>query len=305
MNKIERLISIVMILLQKNVVSATEFAQTFNVSKRTILRDMETLGLSNIPIYAIHGVNGGFGIMDEYKIDKRLLSSKDVENILAALGGLGQILFTGEVELTLKKMESMIGTRARKDSIRMSFYDWHGRSEMVEILKTCQEAIVQGRLLSFDYLDRSGVKTNRMVEPYQLHFNEQSWYLKGFCLHRMEYRTFKLSRTDHLRIDRQSFVPRDFRAEHKQTAERPGQPKSVTIKARIAHSIKDHFIERYGQKSIEAFNSDYFIATIDVPQNHFGFQFLAGFGADLVIIEPQAYVDDYRRFLNAMITQYM
>ena len=91
MEKLERLISIVMILLQKNVVSTTAFSQLFKVSKRTILRDMETLSLSNIPIYSINGVHGGYGIMDEYKIDKRLLSSMDLENILTALGGMGQI----------------------------------------------------------------------------------------------------------------------------------------------------------------------------------------------------------------------
>lgn len=83
----------------------------------------------------------------------------------------------------------MIGSAIWKGSIHLSFYEWDGRSEILQILKTCQEAIVQGRLLTFDYIDRSGGKTNRMIEPYQLHFSEMSWYLKGFCLNRMEYRT--------------------------------------------------------------------------------------------------------------------
>ena len=80
MNKIERLISIVMILLQKDIVSAKVLSHLFNVSKRTILRDMETLGYTNIPIYSISGVNGGYGIMAEYKLDKRLLSNNDLQN---------------------------------------------------------------------------------------------------------------------------------------------------------------------------------------------------------------------------------
>lgn len=103
MDKVERLISIIMILLRKEIISTKEFSQLFNVSKRTILRDMETLSLSNIPIYSITGVKGGYGIMDEYKVDKRLLSSSDLQNILAALGGLEQILLTEEVERTIKK----------------------------------------------------------------------------------------------------------------------------------------------------------------------------------------------------------
>lgn len=103
MEKVERLISIIMILLKKDVVSTKEFTQLFNVSKRTILRDMETLSLSNIPIYSVNGVHGGYGIMDEYKFDKRLLSSSDLENILTALGGLEQILISEEVAVTIKK----------------------------------------------------------------------------------------------------------------------------------------------------------------------------------------------------------
>ncbi|MGC5774900.1 helix-turn-helix transcriptional regulator [Paenibacillus pabuli] len=301
MEKMERLISIVMILLQKNIVSATEFSQLFNVSKRTILRDMETLGYSNIPIYAINGIHGGYGIMDEYKIDKRLLSSKDLENILTALGGLGQILFSDEVELTLKKMEAMVGS-ASKGSIHLSFYDWEGRSEILQTLNICQEAIVKNKLVSFDYIDKDGMTSNRMIEPYQLHFNEMSWYLKGFCLHRQSYRTFKLSRIDHLNMVNQTYNPRDYLLE--QEHEASYQPQLVAIKALILPSIKDQFIERYGRKSIENYNSEYLLATIHVPQNSTGFQFLASFGTNLEILEPQSYVEEFRDFLHQMIHKY-
>lgn len=131
MDKVERLISIIMILLKKEVVSTTEFSQLFNVSKRTILRDMETLSLSNIPIYSVNGVKGGYGIMDEYKVDKRLLSSSDLQNILTALGGLEQILRTEEVERTIKKIEAMVSPLSLNRSIQLSFYDWEGRSEIL------------------------------------------------------------------------------------------------------------------------------------------------------------------------------
>lgn len=89
-----------------------------------------------------------------------------------------------------------------------------------------------------------------------------------------------------------------------QKAEQHYQPELITIKALISHSIKDHFIERYGQKRIEAYNSEFLIATIDVPQNHIGFRFLASFGSELEIIEPQTYVEDFREFLSAMIKKY-
>jgi len=302
MDKVERLISIIMILLKKNIVSTNEFAQLFNVSKRTILRDMETLSLSNIPIYSIHGVNGGYGIMDEYKVDKRLLSSSDLENILAALGGLEQILISEEVELTIRKIEAMVSPLAPKSSIQLSFYDWEGRSEIIQTLKMCQESILKRRLVSFEYIDKNGTVTNRIVEPYQLHFSETSWYLKGFCLHRMSNRTFKLSRIDHLTMKEQTFSPRDDLLE--QEKETSYQPELVAIQALISPGIKDQFIERYGRKSIETYNSEFLLATIVVPQNSTGFQFLASFGTNLKIVEPKTYVEDFRTYLNKMVELY-
>lgn len=302
MNKVERLISIIMILLKKDVVTTKEFAQLFNVSKRTILRDMETLSLSNIPIYSINGVHGGYAIMDEYKVDKRLLSNSDLENILTALGGLEQILISEEVEVTIKKIEAMVSPLSPKGSIQLSFYDWEGRSEILQTLKICQQSILKRRFVSFDYIDKHGITTNRIVEPYQLHFSKTSWYLKGFCLHRQEYRTFKLSRIDHLHMDESTFSPRDYSLE--QEYEASYEPQLVAIKVLISPSIKDQFIERYGRKSIENYSSDYFLATIHVPQNRIGFQFLASFGTNLEIVEPKHYMEEFRKYLIRMLEKY-
>ncbi|MCG7406025.1 YafY family transcriptional regulator [Paenibacillus sp. ACRRX] len=302
MDKVERLISIIMILLKKEVVAATEFSQLFNVSKRTILRDMDTLGLCNIPIYSVIGVKGGFGIMDEYKVDKRLLSSSDLQNILTALGGLEQILLTEEVERTIKKIEAMVSPLSLNRSIQLSFYDWKGRSEILETVKTCQESITKKRLVSFNYTDKDGAVTDRMVEPYELHFSESSWYLKGFCLHRQGSRTFKLSRIDHISMDERAFHPRDDWSE--QGHEASYLPQFVTIKAWISPSIKDQIIERYGRKSIEDHGPGLLLATIYVPQNYMGFQLIASFGTHLKVVEPKTYVDDFRNYLSQMMENY-
>ncbi|WP_135554547.1 helix-turn-helix transcriptional regulator [Paenibacillus cymbidii] len=302
MDKVERLISIIMILLKKEVVPTREFAQLFHVSKRTILRDMETLGLSNIPIYSVNGVNGGYGILHEYKVDKRLLSNSDLENILTALGGLGQILMSEEVERTIKKIEAMVGPLPLKRSIHLSFYDWEGRSEIIAALMTCHESIGKRKLVSFDYLDKNGAKTNRAVEPYELHYSETSWYLIGYCLHRQGYRTFKLSRIDHLRMDEQTFHPRDDWPEQERQARY--QPQLVTIRALISPGVKDQFMERFGRKSIELYNDEFFLATVDVPRNSTGFQFLLSFGTNLTIIGPQTYVEEFRNYLHQMMENY-
>lgn len=302
MDKVERLISIIMILLKKEIVSTTEFARLFNVSKRTILRDIDTLSVSNIPIYAVHGVKGGYGIMEEYKVDKRLLSNSDLQNILTALGGLEQIFLPEEVARTIKKIEAMVSPLALNRSTLLSFYAWEGRSEILESLRICQESILKKRLISFNYTDKDGTITKRMVESYALHFSESSWYLKGFCIQRQGYRTFKVSRIDQLILDEGTFQPRADWAAHEHDTQY--RPQLVTIKAWISPSIKDQIIERYGRSSIEEHHPECLLATMVVPQNRQGFQFLAGFGTQLKVVEPIVYVEDFRKYLYQMIEPY-
>lgn len=209
--------------------------------------------------------------MTEYKLDKRLLSNNDLQNILTALSGLEQIFISKEVETTIKNIQSMVNIGTPINSIHLSFYNWSGRAELLQICYKCQEAILNNKLVSFVYTDKNGSETNRIVEPYQLHFSEMSWYLKGFCLNRMSYRTFKLSRTDKLNIDKKSFVPRDYPVF--QESEKMYSEQNVTVKALISPSIKDHFIERYRRMSVEYYNNKLYLATISVPQNDIGFQF--------------------------------
>lgn len=196
----------------------------------------------------------------------------------------------------------MVGSASWRGSIHLSFYDWEGRSEILQTLNICQESILRKKLVTFDYIDKDGMATNRIIEPYQLHFSEMSWYLKGFCLHRQSYRTFKLSRIDNFTMDEHTFNPRDYLLEQKQKT--IYQSQLVTMKALIAPSIKDQFIERYGRKSIENYSTEYLLATIYVPQNSTGFRFLASFGTNLEILEPKTYVEQFRSYLNLMIHKY-
>lgn len=140
MQKIERLISIVMILLQKEVVSASEFSRLFDVTKRTIQRDMETLNYANIPIYAKHGYEGGYALMEEYKFDKRLLTHKDIENITVALDGFEQLTTNADIQMTIKKIRGMSHVDVIP-KLYLSFYNWEGRNQLHDELSFIIEAI--------------------------------------------------------------------------------------------------------------------------------------------------------------------
>ncbi|WP_067843725.1 helix-turn-helix transcriptional regulator [Amphibacillus sediminis] len=301
MKKIERLISIVMILLQKEVVSASEFSRLFNVTRRTIQRDMEALTYANIPIYAEYGAEGGYALMEEYKFDKRLLNHKDIENILIALGGFEGLITNQEIQTTIQKIKGMTSA-AISPTLDLTFYDWPGRSQINEEVLFIRQAIENNWLLKFEYVDQIGNKTYRLVEPYKVHFREMHWYLFGYSLERKDYRTFKLTRILNIQKDG-FFVPRtdqDFQHE-KQYIE---QKKLVNVQLSIDVAVRDQFIERYGKDAVIKETARSYLVTIELPENHYAYQFLAGFGNKVKIIKPKSFIVKYVNFLEGAVQLY-
>ncbi|KAB7668704.1 helix-turn-helix transcriptional regulator [Bacillus sp. B1-b2] len=301
MKKIERLISIVMILLQKEVVSATEFSRLFHVSKRTIQRDMETLSYANIPIYAEYGAEGGYALMEEYKFDKRLLNHKDIENILVALGGFEGLITNQEIQTTIQKIKGMTSADI-SPTLDVTFYDWPGRSQINEEILFIQQAIEKNWLLKFEYVDQIGNKTYRLVEPYKVHFREMHWYLFGYSLEREDYRTFKLTRIVNIQKDG-LFVPRTDQ-EFNHEKQHNEQKELVHVQLSIDVSVRDQFIERYGKNAVIKKAARSYLVTIELPENHYAYQFLAGFGNKVKILEPKGFIAKYVKFLEQAVALY-
>lgn len=301
MKKIERLISIVMILLQKEVVSASEFSRLFNVTRRTIQRDMEALSYANIPIYAEYGPDGGYALMEEYKFDKRLLTHKDIENIIVALGGFEQLITNHEVQTTIQKIKGMTSADI-SPKLDWTFYDWIGRGQINEDMLFIKQAIEKNWLLKFEYVDQKGNVTYRVVEPYKLHLSEMHWYLFGYSIEREDYRTFKLTRITNIQKDG-FFVPRSDKVteEIKQHNE---QQRLVTVQLMIDVTVRDQFVERYGKNSVSKMTTKDYYATIELPDNQFSYQFLAGFGNKVKILKPKNFISKYLNFLEEAMKLY-
>lgn len=301
MKKIERLISIVMILLQKEVVSASEFSRLFHVTKRTIQRDMEALSYANIPIYAKYGAEGGYALMEEYKFDKRLLNHKDIENILIALGGFEQLITNQEIQTTILKIKGMTSADI-SPKLDLTFYDWAGRSQIEEAILFIKQAIEKNWLLKFEYVDQKGNITSRIVEPYKMHLREMHWYLFGYSLEREDYRTFKLTRITNIQKDG-FFVPRSDKV-LEQEKQHNEQQNLVSVELLIDVAVRDQFIERYGNNAVTKVTSRSYLATIELPMNQFAYQFLAGFGNKVKMIKPKAFIAKYLNFLEDTVKLY-
>lgn len=187
---VNRQLEMIYILLNKDIVTAEELAGHFEVSTRTIYRDVESLSMAGIPVYASRGKGGGIRLMERFVLDKRLLSGEEQRRILAALSSLQETGAVEEGEI-LQKLETFFKEKPM-DWVSIDFSDWSGcRGELFGQIK---EAILGQRVLVFDYYGQYGDMTRREVEPVQLVFKEYTWYLRAYCRRREAIRLFKVLR---------------------------------------------------------------------------------------------------------------
>lgn len=198
--KIDRLIAIVMVLMERDIVASSELAEMFEVSLRTIYRDIETIGKAGIPIMSSTGPGGGVGIMDSYKMEKRLFSASDITALLMGLGHMRSSLPSDKLVHTLAKIRGMIPDdeykklEIRANQIKIDITPWHGKCLLPQILETVRFALENGQVIRFQYSTRKNIESLREVEPCRLLLKDMHWYLQGYCRMRQDYRNFKLSR---------------------------------------------------------------------------------------------------------------
>ncbi len=214
--KIDRLVSIIMVLLDKERIGAQELADMFEVSTRTIYRDIDTINMAGIPIRSTSGVGGGFEIMRKYKIDKNVFSTADLSAILMGLSSLSDIIRGSELINALAKVRSFIPADKANDielktnQICIDLHPWIGNQNIQTYLEIIKTALQDCKLVSFEYIAHHGKKTVRTVEPYQLVLKSGHWYFQGYCHIRNDFRLFRLSRISNLQMKEENFIPRDY-----------------------------------------------------------------------------------------------
>jgi len=196
-----RLFEIVYILLQKKKTTAKELADRFEVSTRTIYRDIETLSTANIPIYASKGKDGGIGLLDEYVLNKTILSEEEQNQILFALQGMRKV--KGQNEKDILEKLSILFNKKINDWIKIDFSNWGNiQEERFDIIKS---AILNKQLVQFTYYNSNGEESKRIVEPLQIWFKDKSWYLVSYCKLKQDYRIFKIARIKEINMLQEHF----------------------------------------------------------------------------------------------------
>ncbi|GAA6409080.1 YafY family protein [Blautia hominis] len=299
--KIDRLIGILSILLQQDKVTAPYLAEKFEVSRRTINRDVEDICKAGIPLVTTQGQNGGISIMEGYRLDKTLLTSRDMQSILAGLRSLDSVAGTNRYQLLMEKLS--VGSQevlTSNDHIRIDLSSWY-KSSLAPKIELIQNAIEACRLITFRYYSPKG-EGEREIEPYLLIFQWSSWYVWGYCGQRGDYRLFKLNRMDKLcdtgvKFEKRQIPDCDCSPRRMYTA-------SIHVKVRCAPQAKWRLIEEYGVACLRAQKDGYLLFEWDFADRNSLFGWLLSFGEQIELLEPQEIREELAGMLDRMQRRY-
>ncbi|MFC6182560.1 helix-turn-helix transcriptional regulator [Lactiplantibacillus daowaiensis] len=301
--RIARLINLIMLLLRTDHVAASELAQRFEVSKRTIYRDVETLNLAGIPIYATRGRNGGIGLMPNYKIDKKLLTADDIRNLRIALNSVRTLIENPELTATMQKIDALYAADNVTDTLLIDRPNWPGSTELKQLAERIDAAIAAHTYLTFAYSDRNGTYTTRKIEPYRLVYKGERWYVQAYSLERQAFRLFRLSRMQALTFLTTTFDPRPVPALNFDFNTRL-QPALTTITLTADNLVRDQVVERFGPQVIQTQTKTKFTAQVALPNNESAYRFILSLGTHVQLLAGTAFSTDFTDYLHQLTSNY-
>lgn len=299
--KIDRLIGILSILLQQEKVTAPYLAEKFEVSRRTIIRDVEALCKAGIPIVTAQGREGGISIMDGYRVDRTLLTSREMQSILTGLKSLDSVSGSNKYQQLMDKLSVKQGLILAADShiaIDLSSFYKEALAPKIELILSAAE---ERRLIGFDYVSPRG-EGRRKIEPYVLIFQWSSWYVWGFCLDRKDYRLFKLHRMTRLCETGETFSPRDY-PPYDPSPEKVF-PAAIQATALFEPSMKWRLMEEYGPESFEEAGNGRLLFTCGFTDVESLFGWLLSFGPTVELLEPEELRPRFRELVRDIIKKY-
>ncbi len=298
--KIDRLIGILTVLLQKDMITAPELAEKFEVSRRTISRDIEALCNAGIPIQTMQGVGGGISIMDGFKMDRTILTSRDMQSILSGLRSLDSVSGSRYYSRLMEKLTS--GSEeyiSGSDSILIDLSLWDKKT-LVPKIDVIKNAIEERHCIRFRYYAPKGT-SERMIEPYYLIFRWTSWYVYGWSIEKEACRLFKLNRMDKVEETGQKFTARNFTVPELSDEV---FPDNIKLKAYIKPEMRWRLIEDYGINSFsETEDGRLFFERYFTNLEHL-LAWVMTFGSKIEVIESQEVRDIIKKNAEEILRYY-
>ncbi|OCL25440.1 hypothetical protein U472_13915 [Orenia metallireducens] len=301
--KIDRLLAITILLINKEKVTAKELADNFEVSRRTIYRDVETLNKAGIPIVTTKGVDGGISILENYKMDKNIFKVEELETIIKALEGVRKILPDSDLENTLEKLKGFnTDLEDKEETFIIDYSPWGNDEELTEKVNLIKKAIKNNYLIEFSYLSNKNQRTSRKVEPLTIILKGHSWYIYGYCRLREDFRVFRISRIRDLTINKEKFIRK------KGTPQECLDSNNITDKVKLVLKVDKEYIERsyeyFPRESFEILEGGSAIIRTEIWENEWLYDFLLGLGEYIEVIEPMRIRDIIKVKLEKILKKY-
>lgn len=299
--KIDRQLGILSILLQKDFVTAPYLSERFEVSRRTINRDIEDLCKAGIPIVTKQGTGGGISIMEDYKMDKTLLTHSEMQDILAGLRSLDSVNGTNRYGQLMEKLsvgssDFMIGNQ----SVLIDLSSWY-KDSLAPKIEMIRMAIEQCRELEFKYYAPGG-DSSRQIEPYYLIFRWSSWYVYGWCRKREDYRLFKLNRMDDLYLSDEVFDKRI--APMPDLSDERIFPGGIQVKALFEPDCKWRLVEEFGTGCFQEKEGGKLLFRADYTDKENLLTWLLSFRDKVELLEPKELREELKESILRMKKKY-
>lgn len=299
--KIDRLVGILSILLQKEQTTAPQLAEKFEVSVRTILRDLDVLSRAGIPIVTRQGSSGGISILEGYRLDRTLLTGREMQDILAGLRSLDSVNGTNRYQCLMEKLSAGSSEWVAGDSsILIDLSEWDKKNLTVKI-ERIRSAIETEQELQFHYYGPKG-ESERVVQPYYLIFRWSSWYLWGWCTQRQDWRLFKLGRMDGLAKTGQRFEKR--LAHYPDLRNERIFPGGIHVRARFEPGCKWRLVEEFGAECFTVEPDGRLLFEADYTDVDNLMSWLLTFGSAAELLEPAPLRERLRTKLEEMLKRY-
>ena len=299
--KLDRMIGILSILLQRDMVTAPYLAEQFEVSRRTINRDIDALCRAGIPIYTKQGTGGGISIMEGYRMERTLLTSRELQDILAGLRSLDSINGTNRYGQLMEKLSTgssdfMTGNQ----SVLIDLSSWY-KNSLAPKIETIREGIDCGIQVEFRYYAPRG-ESRRRIEPYYLIFRWSSWYVWGWCSSRKEFRLFKLNRMEEVHLNGEAFEKRE--APMPDLSNERIFPGGIQVKALFEPECKWRLVEEFGVNCFQEQADGRLLFQADYTDRENLLTWLMSFQDKVKLLEPEEIRREIRNRIENMRKNY-
>lgn len=296
--QVNRLFEIIYILLERKTITAKELAEKFEVSTRTIYRDIDILSSAGIPIYANKGKGGGIGLLDDFVLDKSILTDEEQNQILFALQSMEKISNKEEIDI-LEKMSSIF-KKSKNNWIEVDFSDWGTNEDKDNTFKIIKEGILNQKVLEFIYYSSYGEETKRKIEPLQLYFKDKAWYLKAYCRLKQDYRLFKTSRMKNIKL-----LDEKFERELPEIKEKKLNFKTINLKLEISKQMSYRVYDEFKKENIDINENGDFIVNVEFPENDWVYGYILSFGEYIKVLSPEYAKNIIKEKLEKSINNYL